>query len=135
MLAVLLLMVFVFGVTIVGSLPLLLGLSSIFLVCALGLGLLVSTLAETQISAMQFAFVIMLPSILLSGFVFPRAQMPTPVYLATFAIPVTHYLEILRGIILRGADLQDLAAPTAALVICTVAIIGLSASRFRKQLG
>ena len=53
---------------------------------------------------MQFAFMIMLPSVLLSGFVFPRAEMPTIIYLFTFVLPATYFIEILRGIVLRGAD-------------------------------
>ena len=93
-------MVSLFGVPIHGNLLLLMVLSAIFLVCALGLGLLISTIARTQVSATQLAFAVMLPSVLLSGFIFPRSQMPLPIYLITFAIPVTYYLEILRGIIL-----------------------------------
>ena len=77
----------------------------------------------------------MLPSVLLSGFVFPRAQMPLPIYLVTFAIPVTYFLEILRGVVLRGADFFDLLPHLAGLVMCTVVIFTLSLARFRKQLG
>lgn len=131
---VLLAMVYIFGVPIRGSLPLLLGLSSIFLVCSLGLGLLVSTLARTQLEAMQFAFIIMLPSILLSGFVFPREEMPGPIYLVTFAIPATYFLEILRGLVLRGADLVDLLPQVQGLSICCVVILVASVLRFRKRL-
>ena len=133
-LIVLLVMVYVFGVPIVGSLPLLLGLSALFLVCALGLGLLVSTLARTQLQAMQFAFLIMLPSVLLSGFMFPRAEMPWPIYMISFAIPVTYFLEILRGLVLRGADLIDLIPHVVGLTICCIVILTLSLARFRKQL-
>ena len=96
-------MVYVFRVPIHGSVPLLVTLAMLFMVCSLGLGLLVSTLARTQLEAMQFAFIIMLPSVLLSGFVFPRAEMPLPIYIVTWAIPVTYFIEILRGIVLRGA--------------------------------
>ncbi len=133
-LIVLLVMVYVFGVPIVGSLPLLLGLSALFLVCALGLGLLVSTLAKTQLQAMQFAFLIMLPSVLLSGFMFPRAEMPWPIYMVGFAIPVTYFLEILRGLVLRGADFIDLVPHIVGLTICCTVILTLSLARFRKQL-
>jgi ABC-type multidrug transport system permease subunit len=80
MLIVLCVMVYVFEVPIHGSLPLLLSLSVLFMVCSLGLGLLVSTVAKSQIEAVQFAFVIMLPSVLLSGFVVPRSEMPLPIY-------------------------------------------------------
>ncbi|MGD8452845.1 MAG: ABC transporter permease [Phycisphaerae bacterium] len=133
-LIVLVVMVFVFQVPIRGDLVLLLSLSLLFLLTALGLGLLVSTLATTQLQAIQFAFIIMLPSILLSGFVFPREAMPTPMYLVSFAIPVTYFIEILRGIILRSATLADLLPHVAGLSICCTAILALSVLRFRKQL-
>ncbi|MFV0444993.1 MAG: ABC transporter permease [Planctomycetaceae bacterium] len=133
-LIVLCVMVYGFGVPIRGDLLLLVLLSTLFLVCGLALGLLVSTLARTQVAAIQFAFLIMLPSVLLSGFMFPRAQMPFPIYLATYAIPVTHFLEILRGIVLRGADFADLTPHILGLTLCTIAILGLSLSRFHKQL-
>jgi ABC transporter DrrB family efflux protein len=134
MLIVLTVMVYVFRVPIHGDLTLLLGLSTLFLVCALGLGLLVSTLARTQLEAMQFAFIIMLPSVLLSGFVFPRSEMPWAIYLITFAIPATYFLEILRGIVLRGADFVDLLPQTLGLAVCCTIILILSVTRFRKQL-
>ena len=127
-------MVGLFGVPINGSLPLLLLLSAVFLICALGLGLLISTIATSQVSATQFAFIIMLPSVLLSGFIFPRDQMPLPIYLITFMIPVTYYLEILRGIILRGAGFVDLMPYIIGLIVCAIAILLISLSRFRKQL-
>lgn len=131
---VLCVMVFVFGVPIKGSLLLLLGLSVLFLFTALGLGLLVSTLARTQLHAIQVAFGIMLPSILLSGFMFPRDGMPTAIYAITFAIPVTYFLEILRGIILRGSELRDLLPHVGGLAVCCLLILTLSMLRFRKQL-
>ncbi|MCA9086399.1 MAG: ABC transporter permease [Planctomycetaceae bacterium] len=127
-------MVWFFDVPIRGSLALLLSLSFLFLLCALGLGLLVSTVAKTQLQAMQFAFIIMLPSVLLSGFMFPRSQMPVPIYLATFAIPVTYFLEILRAIVLRGAELQDIVPSVIGLAVSTVVILAVSLKRFRKQL-
>jgi ribosome-dependent ATPase len=127
-------MVYVFGVPIHGSVPLLLSLAMLFMICSLGLGLLVSTLAHTQVEAVQFAFVIMLPSVLLSGFVFPRAEMPLPIYIITFGIPATYFIEILRGIVLRGADFLDLLPWVAGLVICGLVVLTLSVSRFRKQL-
>lgn len=134
MLIVLTVMVFVFGVPIHGSLSLLFALASMFLVCALSLGLLVSTFAKTQLQAMQFAFLLMLPSVLLSGFVFPREEMPLPIYWMSFAIPATYFVEILRGIVLRGADLLDLLPQIAGLTITCVVIFTLSMARFRKHL-
>jgi ABC transporter DrrB family efflux protein len=133
-LVVLLVMVFVFGVPISGSLTLLIALSTLFLFTALGLGLLISTVAQTQLQAIQLAFLIMLPSILLSGFVFPRENMPAPIYPVTFVIPVTYFIEILRGIILRDATLAELMPHVAGLCCCLVAILGLAVARFRKQL-
>ena len=135
MLIVLTVMVYVFGVPIHGNLWLLLSLSTLFLVCALGLGLLVSTVAKTQLQAMQFAFLLMLPSVLLSGFMFPRSEMPAPIYLISFAIPVTYFLEILRGVVLREADLVDLIPQVIGLGTCCFVILTLSVTRFRKQLG
>ncbi len=111
-----------------------LGLSLLFLLCGLGLGLLLSTVARTQLDAIQLAFIIMLPSVLLSGFMFPRSQMPLPIYLISFGIPVTHFLEILRGVILRAAELRDLLPHIAGLAACCAAVFAISLGRFRKQL-
>ncbi|MCG3129037.1 MAG: putative multidrug ABC transporter permease YbhS [Phycisphaerae bacterium] len=133
-LIILLVMVFVFGVPIRGSIVTLLVMILLFLVTALGLGLLVSTVARTQLQAIQFAFIVMLPSILLSGFMFPRESMPLPIYLLTYAIPATHFLEILRGVILRGASIAELLPHILALAVCCVVILALSLLRFRKQL-
>ena len=83
---------------------------------------------------MQFALILTLPSVLLSGFVFPRSEMPAPIYLASFAIPATYYVEILRGIVLRGADGIDLAPQIVGLAVCAAAILAASVGRFRKQL-
>jgi ABC transporter DrrB family efflux protein len=134
MLIVLTVMVYVFGVPINGNLWLLLALSILFLVCALALGLLVSTLSKTQLQAMQFAFLMTLPSVLLSGFMFPREEMPGLIYVLSFGIPLTFFLEILRGIVLRNADLIDLLPQVVGLSACCVVILLLSLTRFRKQL-
>ncbi len=128
-------MVFLFGVPIHGSLWLLLGLTGLFVVTSLGMGLFVSTLARTQVQAMQFAFLVMLPSVLLSGFMFPRAEMPLPIWIVSFGLPVTYYIEILRGVVLRGAEFADLAPSVVGLSISCVVILGASIARFRKQLG
>jgi len=133
-LLVLTVMIYGFGVPIRGDLVLLFALSLLFLVTALGLGLLVSTLAKTQLQAIQFAFMIMLPSILLSGFVFPREAMPSPIYWLSFAIPVSYFLEILRGVILRSATFMDLWPHILGLAVCCSVILTLSITRFHKQL-
>jgi len=133
-LTVLTVMIYVFGVPIHGSIPVLMGLSMLFLICSLGLGLFVSTVAKTQLEAVQFAFVIMLPSVLLSGFVFPRSEMPLPIYAISFCIPVTYYIEILRGVVLRGAGADALIGPIIGLTACGAVVMILSVLRFRKRL-
>ena len=127
-------MIYVFGVPINGSVTLLFLLSLLFTVCSLSLGLFISTIARTQLEAFQFAFIIMLPSILLSGFVFPRAEMPLPIYLISFLIPATYFIEILRGIILRGADLADLTNSVVGLSACCIVVVMASIARFKKRL-
>jgi len=128
-------MTYLFGVTINGNLGLLLALALLFTVCSLGLGLFISTVAKTQLEAFQFAFIVMLPSILLSGFVFPRAEMPLPIYLISFLLPATYFIEILRGIILRGAVIADLVPSIMGLSICCIVVLLASILRFRKRLG
>ncbi len=135
LLVILVVMRLVFDVPINGRLATLIGLSLLFIVTALGLGLLISTVSSTQLQAMQFAALIMLPSVLLSGFVFPRSEMPWPLWAVGFALPVTYFVEILRGVILRGAGMVDLVPHIAGLAICCVVIMGLSLVRFRKQVG
>jgi len=134
MLIVLAVMVFVFRVPIAGSLTLLMALSALFIVCSLALGLLISTIAKTQVAAVLFSFMTMLPAVLLSGFMFPRSEMPQEIYLLTYAIPATYFIEILRGIVLRGADFFDLLPWTVGLTICTAVIMAAAVLRFRKQL-
>jgi ABC transporter DrrB family efflux protein len=133
-LVILTVMIYLFGVPVNGSVALLLSLSMLFMVCSLSLGLLVSTLSATQLEAVQFAFIIMLPSVLLSGFMFPRSEMPLPIYLVTFGIPVTYFIEILRGIVLRGADAIDLVPSIVGLSVCGVIILLGSVLRFQKRL-
>jgi ABC-type multidrug transport system permease subunit len=135
LLIVLVVMRLVFNVPINGSLAVLIGLSMLFIVTALGLGLLISTVSTTQLQAMQLAAVVMLPSVLLSGFVFPRSEMPELLYAFSCVLPVTYFVEILRGVILRGAELRDLLPHIGGLVACCVVILGLSLTRFRKQVG
>jgi ABC transporter DrrB family efflux protein len=128
-------MIYLFGVPIHGNIGALLALALLFTVCSLGLGLFISTVARSQLAAMQLAFVVMLPSILLSGFVFPRAEMPWPIYIASFALPATYFIDILRGIVLRGASLLDLLPSITGLAICCVVVLMASIMRFRKRLG
>jgi len=132
---VLLLMVFLFGVPVNGSVALLLFLSGVFLVPALGIGIVISTFAKNQGEAMQMSLMSMLPTMLLSGFVFPRESMPVIIYFISLFIPATYYLEILRGIILRGAGMAALWDETLVLLGFGIFFMVLSALRFKKHLG
>lgn len=134
LLIILLLMTSVFDVPINGSLFLLIALSTIFIVTVLGLGLMISTLAKTQLEAVQIAFMIMLPSILLSGFMFPRSEMPGLIYAISFILPVTYFIEILRGVILRGAGFMAVMPHVIGLLSCCAVILTVAMVRFRKQL-
>jgi ABC transporter DrrB family efflux protein len=131
---VLLLMRGVFGVPIHGSLVLLLAFSFLFLLPSLGIGLFISTVATNQSQAYQMAFFIIMPSILLSGFMFPRDSMPTVMYYGGYLLPVTYFLEILRGVILRGAGLAHLWVNAVVLVAFGAVILVVSALRFRKRI-
>src|ERR1051325_2138091 len=115
-----------FDIRPAGSLTLLVLLSVPFVVAALALGLLISTIAQNQAQALQFTLLITLPSILLSGFVFPRETMPGALYLLTFALPVTWFMDILRGIIVRGAGFADLWQNAMALLIITTALLAIA---------
>lgn len=131
---VLVVMRFVFGVAVTGSLTLLLAMCFLFLFTGLGFGILISTIAQNQAQAMQMAFLIMLPSVMLSGFVFPRESMPTIIYYITHIIPLTYFIEILRGIIIRGAGWAALWDEAAVLAGMGLFILGVSTLRFRKKL-
>ena len=126
---------FWFGVEIVGSLPLLILLSGLFLLGSLGVGLFVSTISQTQTQAMQLAIFILLPTILLSGFVFPREGMPWLIQQIGLLIPLTYFLQILRGIILKGVGIDVLWPYVVPLAVFSLVVFGLSANRFHKRLG
>jgi ABC-2 type transport system permease protein len=126
--------VFWFGVPIAGSTWLLLGLSAVFLLSALGLGMFVSTVAKTQLQAMQAALMLLLPSILLSGFMFPREAMPKFIFLLGYLFPLTYFIQILRGIILKGLGFMQLWPNIWPLTVFGICIIILSSLRFRKRL-
>jgi ABC-2 type transport system permease protein len=126
--------VFWFGVDIAGSFPLLLLLAGIFAISSLGIGLLISTVSRTQGQAMQMALFVMLPSLLLSGFLFPREGMPWVVRELGLVIPLTYFLRMLRGIILKGVGLEVLWTDVVPLAVLAVAVFALSSLRFRKTL-
>lgn len=129
---VLLLMRFLFRVPFNGSVTLLLVLSSVYLLALLSFGLLISSRAGSQMEAMQMAMGVLLPSVLLSGYVFPLASLPVPLRLVSYALPATHFIKIARGIVIRGATFVDLWEPVLALLAISAILIGVSARAFRK---
>ena len=124
-----------FHVPLRGSLALLLALLVPFMLCTLGLGLLVSTLSRTQQQAMMLAaFVFMLPQIYLSGFIFPIQNMPRAFQLITYVVPLRYFVVILRGVFLKGVGLATLWPQVVALLGLGVLILFLARLRFRRQL-
>lgn len=135
MVLVLTISVFWFHVTIAGSVLLLFALTVVFLLTSLGLGLLISTISKTQQEATMTSFFLLLPSMLLSGFMFPIENMPKIVQWITYIIPMRYFLVIIRGIFLKGSGLDLLWPQVLALAIFSVGIIAVSAARFQKRLG
>ncbi|HUB06822.1 MAG TPA: ABC transporter permease, partial [Myxococcales bacterium] len=124
----------VFGVPVVGSVPLLFALALLFIAANLSIGLVFSTLAATQQQAMQMSFFFFLPNILLSGFMFPYDAMPRPAQWLAQALPLTHFLRIVRGIVLKGATFADLGGELVWLAGILVVLVTFSSLRFRKKL-
>lgn len=123
---------FGFNVPIKGSLLLFIVLTTIFMLAILSLGILISTVAQNQMQAMQLSFFVLLPSILLSGFMFPRFAMPDFFYYLSMILPMTHYVEISRGIFLKGLGMEYLYQPTLFLLIFIIIVLNLSIWRFKK---
>jgi ABC-2 type transport system permease protein len=124
----------VFAVPIVGSVQLLYGVSAFFIAANLALGLFFSTLAKTQQQAMQMSFFFLLPNILLSGFMFPWEAMPAPARWLSMILPLTHYLRVIRGVVLKGASLAELQVEIFWLVGLLIALTVVASLRFRKKL-
>ena len=126
--------VFWFEVPIRGSLPLLLVATTFYLMTTLGIGLFISTVSRTQQQAMLSVFFFYFPAVLLSGFMFPIANMPPPVQYLTYANPLRYFLVILRGIFLKGAGTATLWPPMAALLAMGLLTLLVTTRRFRKTL-
>jgi ABC-2 type transport system permease protein len=108
--------------------------TSLFLIGALGTGLLISTVAESQQVAFQMALLIsLLPTIMLSGFIFPITSMPAALQVVTYVVPARYFLVALRGIVLKGSALTHLLWPLAALTIYAVAMLGLASLRLARE--
>ncbi|MGO9309801.1 MAG: ABC transporter permease [Spirochaetia bacterium] len=124
-----------FGLAVRGSLFVLYGLSLLFMLSSLGMGLFVSTVAKSQQQATMISmFFVMMPMLTLSGFVFPIESMPPVIRAVTYIFPLRYYFVIIRGLFLKGISLPDLWRETAALAAIGVVVIAASVLRFRKRL-
>ena len=124
----------VFDVPIRGNVAVLYLITAPFIVASLALGLFVSTIVRTQVQAMQLSFVFILPTVLLSGFMFPREAMPAFAQWLGALFPITYYLRILRGILLKGVGMDALWRDTLALAAFAVVLIAFSVRRFQKNI-
>ncbi len=126
--------VLLFGVPVNGSLPLLALLSTLFITTNLAIGYTFSTIAQNQLQAMQMSLMFFLPSILLSGFMFPFAGMPVWAQYIGEGLPLTHYVRIVRAIMLKGATLPNLQYDAIALVALMLMAMTIAVMRFRRTL-
>jgi ABC-2 type transport system permease protein len=124
-----------FEIPLRGSFPLLFGLSLVYLLCTLGLGLFVSTVSQSQQQAMMTAvFFFMFPMIYLSGFIFPIENMPAPIQPFTYLIPLRYYLVIVRGIFLKGVGLETFWPDALCMLAWGLTVLALATARSRKTL-
>ena len=123
-----------FDVPVNGNLGHLYLAALLFIAATLTLGLVISTFARTQFQAFQLAFFTMLPSILLSGFMFPFDGMPKAAQWIAQVLPLTHFNDLVRGVVLRGAPLTDLHRPVVKLLVFLAVALAIATLRFRKRL-
>jgi ABC-2 type transport system permease protein len=126
--------VLLFHVPILGSLYLLAALSTLFIAANLSIGYTFSTVAQNQLQAVQMSMMFFLPNILLSGFMFPFAGMPQWAQWIGEALPLTHYLRIVRAIMLKGATIEDLRYDAIALFVLMLVAMTIAVTRFRRTL-
>ncbi|KJR96219.1 MAG: transporter [Peptococcaceae bacterium BRH_c4a] len=124
----------VFNVPIRGSLLELYLLTLFFITASLGIGILISNIAKNQMQAFQMSFFVLLPSILLSGFLFPREAMPLAVQYIGNIIPLTYYLVIIRGIVLKGIGFSYLIPQVTALLVFSLVLLAISIAKFKKKI-
>jgi len=125
---------FVFGVHVRGSLPLLYGVTGIYLAGNMGIALIISGGASTQQQALLTSFLILMPSVMLSGFMFPISNMPDPVKYATFINPMRWYLDLLRGIVMKDVGISVLWPAISAQIVLSVSFLTIAIGRFKKTL-
>jgi len=123
-----------FGVPVVGNLGVLAALSTLFIATNLSIGYTFSTVAQNQLQAMQMSMMFFLPNILLSGFLFPFSGMPTWAQYAGEALPLTHYLRIVRSVMLKGSSVVDLRYDAVALFVLMLVAMTIAVTRFRRTL-
>ncbi|TJX13411.1 ABC transporter permease [Tissierella creatinini] len=126
--------VFWFKVPVAGSIGLLLFFSVIFLFSALGVGLLISTISKSQLQAMQLSMFMIMPNILLSGYMFPREAMPKVIQTISNIFPLTYFIKVLRGIILKGNGFSSLKNEFIILVIFGIAVLAMATFKFKKKI-
>lgn len=126
--------VLLFGVPIIGSLAVLASLSTLFIATNLSIGYTFSTVAQNQLQAMQMSLMFFLPNILLSGFMFPFAGMPVWAQWIGEALPLTHYLRIVRSIMLKGSSISDLHYDAVAMLVLMLIAMTIAVRRFRRTL-
>jgi ABC-2 type transport system permease protein len=125
---------FLFGVPILGSVTLLLTSAFVFILANLALGIMFSTIAQNQLQAMQMAFFVFLPSILLSGYLFPFRGMPLWAQAIGEVLPLTHFLRIARGILLKGNGLRDIAPEIWPIALFAAVALTIGVKRYRQTL-
>ena len=131
---ILLLGVFLFGMPMNGSIFILTVVCLLYILTALSLGVLISTIVETQQAAMFASMIsLMMPSMLLSGFIFPIESMPVLLQYISKIMPATHFIDIIKGVMIKGAGWSAILQPTLILLFMTVLLLGLSIRKFTKQ--
>jgi ABC-2 type transport system permease protein len=126
--------VLLFGVPVIGNLAVLAALSTLFIATNLSIGYTFSTVAQNQLQAMQMTIMFFLPNILLSGFLFPFAGMPVWARYIGEALPLTHYLRIVRSVMLKGSSFMDLRYDGVALFLLMLIAMTIAVTRFRRTL-
>jgi ABC-2 type transport system permease protein len=124
----------VFGVPFTGNIAVFALGAALFLLVTLGMGILVSTVSQNQGQAIQLAFMVVLPQVLLSGLIFPVAAMAAGVRWISYVLPLTYFIEISRGVMLKAMPVSALWQPLGLLALLAVAVLGLAIARFRRDL-
>lgn len=132
MVLALVLMLAVFNIRVEGSFWFLAGSSVVFILASLGLGLVFSVICRTQVQALQLTLGLLLPSLILSGFVFPIEPMPAIIQTISYSLPLTYYLFIIRGVVIQGLGAPDLWHNTVFLALFTLVCVGFSTWQFRR---